>query len=42
MSRIEARADELRECPTWDERSGRLLRIDLIGRRFLCLRRSLR
>jgi len=35
MRRIEARTDELGECPTWDERSGRLLRIDVIGRRLL-------
>ena len=35
MRRIEARADKLGECPTWDERSGRLLRIDVIGRRLL-------
>ena len=35
MRRIEARVDELGECPTWDERSGRLLRIDIIGRRLL-------
>jgi L-arabinonolactonase len=35
MRRIEARADELGECPTWDERSGRLLHIDVIGRRLL-------
>jgi L-arabinonolactonase len=35
MHRIEARADELGECPTWDELSGRLLHIDVIGRRLL-------
>lgn len=35
MRRIETRADQLGECPTWDERSGRLLRIDAIGRRLL-------
>lgn len=35
MRRIDSQADELGECPTWDERSGRLLRIDVIGRRLL-------
>lgn len=35
MRRVEARADELGECPTWDAHSRRLLRIDVTGRRFL-------
>jgi L-arabinonolactonase len=33
MRRIGCDADELGECPTWDDRSGRLLRIDVTGRR---------
>jgi L-arabinonolactonase len=35
MHRISSESDELGECPTWDERSARLLRIDVIGRKFL-------
>lgn len=33
MRCVDVRSDELGECPTWDERSGRLLRIDVTGRK---------
>lgn len=35
MRRIGTEADALGECPTWDDRSARLLRIDVTGRRLL-------
>lgn len=35
MRYVDVRSDELGECPTWDERSQYLLRIDVTCRRLL-------
>lgn len=35
MRRVSKEADGLGECPTWDERSARLLRIDVTGRKLI-------